>query len=508
MYDSALVYYDEAITDDSTFSLALGRMALVLDWRPTTQSKYKDGSEYWQQAARHRAGQSSRDSLMTAARVLEAIADTSTSPAGFVDFDRRSLATSQEAAGQYPSDPEVWYQLGEELYHFPIGAGQDYLQSLAAFDRAIALDPGFSPAYEHILDLALRTGQPDRAIQYARAAASLTGTDEHASSVRLASRLLLLPVGEGKAGILRQLDSATPVALFRTGVEFLSWWWPDSNEAAVQVLRRLAGLRLRQGDGAPWLVDSLMRIQLVAWALAFRGHLHEAYETNRRLIEDPAASRFSPVWDPFVGLALLGAVPDDIAARAFSPSLQQGVAVRWDLAPPRYLGGLPWWTMKRDTTALVVFGRRMGQAAVRAERPVDGLRARYLQAASAAYLALVQGDSATALSRFAALSDTACAFAECWYQKITEAALLSARGEDGRAAEILDIWLLVNDGRTPSAIVARLDRARIAERLHDRETAIRSYQFVVDAWRHADPELLPVVAEAKQGLARLTGEPR
>jgi len=505
-WDSALVYYDEAISDDSTFSLALGRMGLVLGWTPPTQSKYKAGEEYWRQAVRYRAGQSTRDSLIMAADLLHDPADTSTNVADFVEFHRRSLATVQEAVRQYPADPEVWYKLGEAYYHLPNGAGGDYVQSLAAFDRAIALDPEFGPAYQHILDLALRTGQPDRALQYARAAASLAGNDEKSSAVRLASRLLLLPVGEGEAGIARQLDSAGPLSLFRTGLEFLLWW-PDSNETAVWVLRRLASLRARQGESVPWVDDSLMRIQYVAFALMLHGHLRDAAEVDHRLIVDPAASPFSGFADPLLELALFGTVSDDIAAKAFSPSLAPGVAVSWDIGPPRSLKGLPWWAMKRDTSALVLFGRRMGEAARRERRPVDHLRAQYLEAAAAGYVALVQGDSATALSRFTALSDTACALVPCFHQKITEAALLAARGEDARAAEILDTWL-VREGRVPIAVVARLDRARIAERLHDRETAIRHYQFVLDIWRRADPELAHYLAEARQGLARLTAEPQ
>jgi 1,2-phenylacetyl-CoA epoxidase PaaB subunit len=163
--------------------------------------------------------------------------------------------------------------------------------------------------------------------------------------------------------------------------------------------------------------------------------------------------------------------------------------------------------MKRDTAALALFGRRMGEAAARADGPANRLRAEYLQAASAAYLALVQGDTVTALSRFAALPEFACLTIRwCFHEKRTEAALLAARGEDLRAAAILDLWF--TRSTSAIAVLARLDRGRIAERLNDRETAIRSYQYLVDAWRHADPELQPYVAEARNGLARLTGESR
>jgi serine/threonine-protein kinase len=487
LYDSALVAYSEAIAHDSGFALA---------WNPPTEGLYGAATDYTAHADTLNHGLSGRDSLLIAADSATQAADS------HLGCYRDAMARLDTAARRFPGDPEVWYALGEARYHFPHGFGEDYVQSLAAFDRAIALDPGFGPAYEHILDLALRTGQSDRAFRYARAATSLEGTDENSSSVRLASRLLLVTAGEGKAGIARLLDSAKQVPLFRAGVEVFPWW-PDSNETAVQALRRLAGLPSFEG-----VTDSVMGVQYVAWALAFRGHLREAYQTNRRLIQDPTASRWSPFLDPFLGLALLGAVPDDIAAKAFSPSLQEGVAVRWDFMHPRYFGGLPWWAMKKDTASLTLFGRRMGEAAGRAERPEDRMRARYLQVASVGYLALAQGDSATALSRLSALPDTVCALVNCFYQKIAEAALLAARGEDRHAAEILDVWLAQSEAKTPIGVLARLDRARIAERLHERETRIRFYQFVVDAWRHADPELQPYVAEAKEGLARLAGEPR
>jgi hypothetical protein len=60
----------------------------------------------------------------------------------------------------------------------------------------------------------------------------------------------------------------------------------------------------------------------------------------------------------------------------------------------------------------------------------------------------------------------------------------------------------------PSEVLWTLERARVAERLSDREKAARDYQYVADVWRHADPELQPYVTEAKEALARLAGEPQ
>jgi len=60
----------------------------------------------------------------------------------------------------------------------------------------------------------------------------------------------------------------------------------------------------------------------------------------------------------------------------------------------------------------------------------------------------------------------------------------------------------------PSEILWTLERARVAERLGEREKASQDYQYVANVWRHADPELQPYVTEARAGLARVTAEPR
>jgi hypothetical protein len=60
----------------------------------------------------------------------------------------------------------------------------------------------------------------------------------------------------------------------------------------------------------------------------------------------------------------------------------------------------------------------------------------------------------------------------------------------------------------PSEVLWTLERARVAERLGDREKAARDYQYVANVWRHADPELQPYVTEAREALTRVVGEPR
>ncbi len=50
-----------------------------------------------------------------------------------------------------------------------------------------------------------------------------------------------------------------------------------------------------------------------------------------------------------------------------------------------------------------------------------------------------------------------------------------------------------------------LERARLAERMGERERALREYSYVARAWRKADPELRSYKVEAEQAVAWLGG---
>ena len=65
------------------------------------------------------------------------------------------------------------------------------------------------------------------------------------------------------------------------------------------------------------------------------------------------------------------------------------------------------------------------------------------------------------------------------------------------------------DWLDPAEGLWRLERALVAERLGQRDKAVREYQYLADLWRTADPELRREVAEANAALKRLAvGSPR
>jgi serine/threonine-protein kinase len=511
LWDSALVYYDQAIAQDSTFAIAFRRMAYVLGWPSQSSQSYRSPEEYarWSVTLNH--GLSPKDSLLIAAESLNIAAGEATDPADLIRFSYRALSTLEEAARRYPGDPEVWVDLGEARFHNHPPLGGVPAPALEAFDHAIALDPGFAPAYEHTLHLAIRLNRPDLARRYAAAYLRLDPSDVNAPSIRLAA-LMLDPERSHAPETARMIDSASARVLFDAGFSQLGWW-ADSGEAGVRLARAMA----RRSGGAgvdPWS-DTLMYGQYLALQLAYRGHLHEAYAADRRLLLDPNASRFSPYLDPFLSLSLFGAIPESLAAATFGQALEPGRAwppSRFTNTIGRQLRGLPWWLARGDTASLARFNLRAGQEAQRQTGARAKLRARYLHAAAAAYLALARADSAEALGLFQAIPDTLCLESDCYYEKLTEARLLNALGQARQAGAVLDRWVWTGGSlalpavSSPVFVLGVLERGRIAESLGEPQKARDSYQFVVDVWRHADPELELYVREARVGLERLAAE--
>jgi hypothetical protein len=116
---------------------------------------------------------------------------------------------------------------------------------------------------------------------------------------------------------------------------------------------------------------------------------------------------------------------------------------------------------------------------------------------------LARGDSATALRVLASTKDT---LSECWSDnRVTIVRLLVAAGRYRDAASRLERrW----PGTTSCSngvddVLWTMERARVLDRLGQRDAAAANYAFVTAAWRTADPELQPYVREASAALRRL-----
>jgi hypothetical protein len=219
--------------------------------------------------------------------------------------------------------------------------------------------------------------------------------------------------------------------------------------------------------------------------LVRRGHLAEAARLLEQLDDPSPIASYAAVDLSFLG----GMAADSVGA----------LARRWlrerDL---RSVSMLWWFAAVGDTAGIreVLMLSRSGDVVW------GGALNAHMEHAAPAYLALARGDSAEALDRFLALPDSLCRL--CREAQLTRVQLLTAAGRDAEAARFLtdkNWWF-------PRAwhVVWALERGRVNERLGNEEEAVEAYALVVDTWRHADPELQPVVEEARAALARLSGE--
>ena len=160
-------------------------------------------------------------------------------PEANVRMKFRAVTAVEEAVRRYPEDPMSWYELGEwrmGTQPWPI-AGPPAV-SLEAFTRAIALDPGFGPAYEHMPALLLSLGRPEEARRYAATYLALDPTSPHRSEIRLAA-LLLDSSATGRAEAERMLDTASVFTVWGAAINQGLASWPDTAETAIRLLRRL-----------------------------------------------------------------------------------------------------------------------------------------------------------------------------------------------------------------------------------------------------------------------------
>jgi hypothetical protein len=353
---------------------------------------------------------------------------------------------------------------------------------LDAFDRVIALDSAFAPAYIHPVETAALGGIGELR-EYLDPYLALDPKEHEAEGNRLV-RSLIEPTTTA-ADVPRLAAPVSLDALFESNAVLSRL--ADSTELGV-ALMQVTRLRPPSGN-SPFRRQVIMDLNM-ARQLMSRGHLAKAYPFTRDL---------DTTW-VYADAALIGAIPPDTAGSVF----------RRRLAGPvnqRLVEAFPWWAGRRDTVSLKRAAIRADSAVRLGADPTERSRGRYAAGSAAAYLALARRDTAAALEHLIQLQTDGCP--GCYLDRLTLAQLLTAQGHDQEA------WAIVSAdhpsftlGPFPTAVLWVLLRGRVAERLGDRATAVRSYGWVAGMWRKPDAVLQPYAAEARAGLERLSSEPR
>ena len=494
LWDSAQVHFEQALALDTTFALAYHRLAAVYRWRDVRDPPDSTAYTLMRRPSQFLRGLGPRERLLAtidslfaetyfARRRALSDGDYSYEEAAFI----RLCDALTMAQRQYPNDAEL------ALLHAEVRAGYDHdvvigevddRAALAAYDRAIALDSGFAPAYVGPIALAAYLDGAASARRYVRAYLALDPSGPHSLPIRLADELL----NSARASSIdvRRLIDTLPADAICSATKLLRHI-PDSTDLVARIARALV---------ANGQIDTLIGAsrhscvigQLVS-GLQFRGHLREA---ERVASMDEHGMRTLVLNN----MARLSMLPVDSSRAEFHRILELAPKVRMT-----QLYG--WWAMDGDTAAIRTYIDGFWAAGARIRTPSVDAMFRANIVAGRGYLALARRDSAAALRVLVATRDT---LHECWSEnRLTIVRLLVAAGRYREAAQRLERrW----PGTTACSnavddILWTMERARVFNRLGRRDEAATSYQFVIDAWRTADPELQPYVREATAALKRL-----
>ena len=479
-WDSALAYHQRAIGLDSSFTLAWSHAGQAAGWTHSAQDSVSRTYKLRAGALNH--GLAPRESLIVVSESLASVvyAGPQQIAGAWWTYGKRLMSTLDDAVRRYPNDPELWYMLGDARFHAGSLARLPLRASLEAFDRAIALDSAFTPSYVHAVPLGLEYGGTDAGRRYAKAFLAAGAMGTYAQSTDLVLRLLD-PATRARA--IRYLADSADTHLFQT-VWLAIGRWTDSAETVVALLRARGDVEKKSNT------PTNIRVFALPSSLAARGHIHEAMPLTT----------FPALLSQY---ALTGAVPVDSAAR---------MARGWLTKPgDGLLFGMPLLANARDTTAIAGALRRTDSVRLHPPPnlpPIAKDFFGYALASQRAYLALARGDTSAALRLFQARPDTA-AFGGSNLDDLVYAQVLVARKRFNEAATLLDRPLVgFNPAPTPVEVMRALQRGRVYEQLGNKDQAVDGYAWVVRAWRNADPELQPYVAEARAALVRLAGEKR
>lgn len=464
--DSARTEYERAVALDTTFGLAFNRLGETIAW--LTGDLDSLSLAHRLRAGAYIRGLARRDSLLLLADSNHAAGMLAPTDTATWRFARRTLALLNLAAREYPSEPQIWYELGEESLHQVRFAPAPAAEILARFERAIEIDSQFAPAYIHALELAAAAHDTAR---FERLSAGYRrwkqGIGEHPHIAALDAIF-----ARGKAAF----DSAVPDVRTSHGLTESLGYMLDSTELGIEVARRFYQMAGEAGTRVEHAKEHF------ASALAYRGQVRQAAALDVR------SPRF------LVELSLLGGFSAESAASLFGA---------WQRAKsPSARLALPYWAARADTVLAHDMLLQLEETARRAPPPLARALAQQEVSEARFFLALARRDTAAAVRAMPELADSLC-LDGCDMVRFAKGRVAAYQGRYAEAQSYL----------TPSfrTVVApltplfALERARLAERAGDRERALREYSYVARAWRKADPELRSYKVEAEQAVERLGG---
>lgn len=386
-WDSAMAAFARAIDEDEEFALAYYRFAVSAGWGgsfrptqigrsgridPTAGDLVRQASEF---AREYSAGLPERERLLIAAQWLRA-----------TDQRGAALDTMRALVDRFPDDLEAAYLMADDVYHLqdePAGLlNRPLAQQLALFDDVLEQEPGFRPALIHPIEMAFDAGRTDLVEHYLRYLRPANPLDEAAAGTYGAALAALIE--RDVFAFAGALETAL-AARDQTG-----FVWQAANGVLAGLVVAAAGLPAADRDELiAYLTDGLAdlrsetrqtRALLAANLLIASGRAAEALE----LLDEPGLARL--VAEERQGYArraaFAGLLPPSAADSAWAGIAASGLAA----------------VDAGDAEAL----RRVIRQTSDPEAVPDSARRELLGDAFAAFLTVLEGDTADGLSRLEA----------------------------------------------------------------------------------------------------------
>jgi tetratricopeptide (TPR) repeat protein len=545
--EDAQRHFDRALQLDSTFALAHAKLAVLLGWLSPGLPSIQAHADA---AGRLSAGLPPREKSLIDAQLAFSHGDYVKACNGFRGLLKRDS-----------TDTDAWYGLGDCLYHDPAmepvpGDSTRWRfrgnrnESIRAFRTALALDPTYHLAYQHIVDGYL--------------AQSINSRNCGGQTCALSWNAVLRPSGDSmiidavalprdSAAYRRQTEALIRDNGRRRGLEIAlatsdRWLEANPNEQRAKLMRSatlltlgrvfaadsaMRGVTYDSSNGGFNAVLGLFEVQLKMWrtkasfsmydslrakSFTVRGGANPVFVGNLLSQVAPIYGQFN-VFDSLVNLGNRGAppsrmalsrsfirewagMPSDSNAALFSSTFNEVVAAGGSAAITRQLGPplvlmwrswLPSQWPKLDTTVKDV--RTLGAVAIqRGDTATLRRSVMAIDSLSRALASALLPDSGLAIfaaEGYLALKDSAAALnaARRWLDDILPFTPLLVGQVTGNSQLFV-----------PRAILLRAD---LAAALGFKAEARLWYQRYLDLWAKADAPAAPVLDRVRKALAGL-----
>ncbi len=228
-YREAARWFNLALDEDSAFALAGLALALAENAVGRVGERERGIAIAWS----HRARLNGSDRLFLGALVGPHYPRPS--PLG------ESLTAWERAVDLSPDRWEGWYELADMLFHYGafLGKTTPLARAGAAFEHVLEADSGFAPALEHLVDIAIGTGDTAAVRQLGQRYLAVDSAGDHADYVRWRMSLALRDSSLHRA-VRRRIPEMDPELLDRiVGTAQLDGLGlEDAARASIELLTR------------------------------------------------------------------------------------------------------------------------------------------------------------------------------------------------------------------------------------------------------------------------------